>query len=535
MCDGKRTTDLESINRSLKREIGERKKLEEALQKQTDYLREKVKELKCLFKVSRLVADPDVPAEKVFRDTVDILQDAWQVPETTRTRLTIYGRQYAVPRWEASETMIGSDIQVGKKTVGRLEISYTAYRGSSLEKHILMDEKELLITVALLLSDFVQREHNIQQLRKSEKRYKTLVENLPQRVFHKDTNSVYISCNENYAEEHGVSRQEIEGKNDYDFYPEELAAKYQAEDKEVIATGEIAHIEEEFHMKGERRVVQTIKTPVKNCDGKVTGILGIHWDITDRKKTEEELHEYKEHLEEMVHERTAELEQFVFVASHDLQEPLRKIQAFGDRLVHRTESKLDQKGTFYIERMMCNASNMRQLLDDLLLYSRVIKKMSTFKEIDMNAMVADIILELGMEDNQKKRTFSIQELPFMWGDQWRIRELVLNLVTNALKFVHPDRAPKIVIEGKCVEDKWVDFSVKDNGIGFEQRYVGRIFKPFQRLHTRTEYEGTGMGLCIGKKIVEQHGGTILVKSTPGSGSTFTVRLPAFKKGTGWQL
>lgn len=250
-------------------------------------------------------------------------------------------------------------------------------------------------------------------------------------------------------------------------------------------------------------------------------------EYVQRKLKEEEINGYKGHLEEMVRLRTAELEQFVFVASHDLQEPLRKIQAFCDRLICRTASSLDEKGAFYMERIIHNAGVMRHLLDDLTLYAQVIKKVRTFKRINPRNLFQRIISDAATLVSEKQAVFHLRELPALWGDEWRIRELFRNIISNALKFSKEDVPPNVRIEALPVDENFVDIVVADNGIGFDERYAARIFKPFQRLHCKDEYHGTGMGLSVCKKIVEQHGGVISVRSTPGEGSSFSLRLPLY--------
>lgn len=253
-------------------------------------------------------------------------------------------------------------------------------------------------------------------------------------------------------------------------------------------------------------------------------------------------------LEGRVEERTAdlasaneslrrsnrELEQFASVASHDLQEPLRKIQAFGDRLQTRCVHELGEQGTDYLARMLASAGRMRSLIDALLTFSRVTTKAQPFVEVDLAATTEDVVSDLENQVQRGGGRIEVGEMPRLEADPLQMRQLMQNLIGNGLKFARPDTPPVVRVESRMLEATGgngeeaiprCEISVSDNGIGFEEVYLDRIFELFQRLHGRQEYEGTGMGLAIVRKIVERHGGTITAKSTPGNGATFLVTLP----------
>jgi signal transduction histidine kinase len=269
-------------------------------------------------------------------------------------------------------------------------------------------------------------------------------------------------------------------------------------------------------------------------------------EITGHMQAEEELRKIRDHLEELVETRTTELakanqelkayseklerineelKEFAFVASHDLQEPLRKIQTFCDMARTRCASSLDGAAQQYLDRILSSASRMRQLLRDLLQFSRVARKPEPFKETDLYKIVreaADVfekdILETGC-------SVRIENMPRIEADETQMLQLFQNLIGNALKYRRGCESPLIKIHGKTDLQGFCEIYVRDNGIGFQQQFDKLIFKPFQRLHNRGEYEGTGMGLAICRKIVELHGGSIGVESEPGKGSTFVIRLP----------
>ena len=222
-----------------------------------------------------------------------------------------------------------------------------------------------------------------------------------------------------------------------------------------------------------------------------------------------------------------ELEQFAYVASHDLQEPLRKIQAFGDRLKTKCAPQLGADGQDYVERMLASATRMRQLINDLLAYSRLTSKPRAFTPVNLSAIAAGAISDLEIRIQQTGAQIEIGPLPTIDADPVQMRQLFLNLLSNALKFARPGITPLVGIQSELSSgDRPVcQLQFRDNGIGFDVKYLDRIFQVFQRLHGRGDYEGTGVGLAICHKIVLLHGGEITARSTPGEGAMFIVSLP----------
>ena len=258
-------------------------------------------------------------------------------------------------------------------------------------------------------------------------------------------------------------------------------------------------------------------------------------EITDRKQAQTTLQAYTVKLEKS----NQDLQDFAFVASHDLQEPLRKIQAFGDRLQSKFGDKLGDQGKDFLNRMQSAAKRMQVLIEDLLSLSRVTSKAQPFASVDLANVVAGVLsdLETRIERTQGQVTISGKlsngelsngELPTIKADSSQLRQLFQNLIGNALKFHQPGIPPEVVISAQIMSNGYCEIRVADNGIGFEEKYLDRIFTVFQRLHTRTEYEGTGIGLAICRKIVEGHNGTITATSTPGKGSTFIILLPSYQ-------
>ncbi|MEW6667568.1 MAG: MASE3 domain-containing protein [Thermodesulfobacteriota bacterium] len=245
-------------------------------------------------------------------------------------------------------------------------------------------------------------------------------------------------------------------------------------------------------------------------------------EIEERQRAEERLRTYATRLEQS----NRDLEDFAHVASHDLQEPLRKIQTFSDLLAGEGPEPLDDKARGYLVRMQRSAERMQSLVQDLLRYSRVASKAEPFTRFPLSNAAKEAVTDLAVPRGETGARIEIDDLPEVEADSVQMRQLFQNLIGNALKYCGK-RKPLVKVRGtSSPSDPVVEIHVQDNGIGFGEEYLEKIFKPFQRLHGKTSpYEGTGMGLAICRRIVERHGGSITARSRPGEGSTFIVRLP----------
>jgi signal transduction histidine kinase len=239
-----------------------------------------------------------------------------------------------------------------------------------------------------------------------------------------------------------------------------------------------------------------------------------------RRQAEEELARKAEELARS----NAELEQFAYIASHDLQEPLRMVASYTQLLGERYRGKLDENADKYIGYASEGAIRMQTLIQDLLAFSRVGRKNSTSRRVDCDAEMAEVMMSMDLAMRESGARVTYAALPVVWADRSRMAQLFQNLIGNAIKFRGKD-APEISVQAEKVGSQWL-FSVSDNGIGIEPQYAENIFVVFRRLHTRAEYPGNGIGLAICKKIVEHHGGKIWVESERGHGSTFKFTLPS---------
>lgn len=278
---------------------------------------------------------------------------------------------------------------------------------------------------------------------------------------------------------------------------------------------------------GEQIAVESRWALKLDKNGNPSGFLEINRNVTFRKRAEEALKSNMARLELI----NSELQEFAFVASHDLQEPLRKIQTFCDLAIKRCSSPLDPVSRDYLDRVMNSAARMRQLLEGLLQFSRVATRQEPFRKLDIGKIAREAAGVFEQQIRETTAIIEIDKLPGMEVDATQMLRLFQNLIGNALKF-RGELSPVIKVYARCDGQDSCDIFVEDNGIGFDMQYAERIFKPFQRLHGRKEYEGTGMGLAICRKIAERHGGNIRAESEPGKGSRFIVRLPLKQEDPG---
>jgi PAS domain S-box-containing protein len=298
-------------------------------------------------------------------------------------------------------------------------------------------------------------------------------------------------------------------------------------------------LSEDFFIRpdGSMYPVMIMSSPVIQ-DGNVVGIVEEIRDITKEKQAEREILELNKALEGRVLTRTEqltvankelkrsneELQDFAYVASHDLQEPLRKIAAFSNLLEEDYGDILPEQAHRYLAGLQRSSGRMRTLINDLLTYSRVTTQAQPFQTIDIRKVAREVLEDLQSRVDESHAKVSIGKLSRIQADPLQLRLLLQNLISNSLKYTRPGVPPVIHISS-TIEDDWCVLSVEDNGIGFDVQYLDRIFTIFQRLHGKNQYEGTGVGLAIVKKIVDRHGGSIAARSIQGEGATFVIKLP----------
>jgi len=390
--------------------------------------------------------------------------------------------------------------------------------------------------VVFILRDIAARRRAEEALAEEHNLLRSVIDAMPEHVFVKDVQGRYVLDNVAHRQFIGANRlREIEGKKSDDFLPLDLAQQFMTDDEKVLRNGtRVLNREEQIiDRHGNICWLSTTKVPLRDVDGNCIGLVGVSSDISIRKRAEERLRLTAEQLRRSNYE----LEQFASVASHDLQEPLRKIQAFGDRLQRKCGEAVGEEGRDYLGRMQDAARRMQTLLHDLLTLSRVTSQARPFEQVNLGGIVHEVVGDLEVRIEQSSAKIEVGNLPTIDADPAQMRQLFQNLISNAMKFQRHGSAPEVFISAKIREmteeqlpgasagDEICQIMVQDNGIGFDEKYLDRIFTVFQRLHSRSEYEGTGIGLAVCRKILDRHGGIISAKSAEGQGATFIVTLP----------
>ncbi|MBK8812478.1 MAG: PAS domain S-box protein [Acidobacteria bacterium] len=332
----------------------------------------------------------------------------------------------------------------------------------------------------------------------------------------------------------GYEPDELVGSNPLDLvHPDDGAARTAIFEALLAGEGNVVSKEFRFrHKNGSWRTLETVNTFFVDALSNEPAILVNSRDVTKRNEDEQRLRSYNARLERS----NRELQDFAYVASHDLQEPLRKVQAFGDRLSQKYSASLTDEGADYIRRMRQASLRMQTLINDLLTFSRVTTKARPFTPTDLNSVVGNVLSDLEIRIDELKARVEIGDLPRIEADELQMHQLFQNLIGNALKFHQKDVLPVVRVHAEEAPDpnpatNLADavpacrIVVEDNGIGFDEKYLDRIFTVFQRLHGRGEYEGSGVGLAVCRKIVERHNGDVTASSSPGKGAKFIITLP----------
>ncbi len=453
----------------------------------------------------------------------------------------------AVNRWSEMEASVQSKGSVQniifQKTTRDVERYFSV--SASILQLVINEERGVIVSI---WRDITKQMQAKQKLRDSEETLRKLNMELEQRVEQRileikqayseldqifntvlpmyvvDKNYAIIKINDTLTSLLQINKNELIGKKCYEIWKGPFCNTPDCSLKQILAGKDKCEYEADKKLRDGRMISYIANViPYRNLNGEVIGVIKSIIIITEHKKAEEEL---KATLKELKRSN-AELEQFAYVASHDLQEPLRMVASFTQLLQNRYQDKLDDDANDFINYAVDGAIRMQNLISDLLIFSRVGIRGKLFKTTDMNTVLEAVINTFRQKIKETNTKITYKSLPVILADESLMIQLLQNLISNAIKF-RSEEPPCIHVSGEIKADKWI-FSVSDNGIGMESKYFDRVFVIFQRLHKKDEYEGTGIGLAVCKKIIQRHGGKIWVESKLGKGSTFYFSIPKKKR------
>ncbi len=423
---------------------------------------------------------------------------------------------------------------------------------------VLIGDKQLIYSIIQDISEIKKTED---ALRAQEEIFRHFMEHSPVYVFFKDKNIRSVKLSKNYEQMLNKPLDELLGKSMDDLFPSDLAKAMIADDQKILAEGKAITVDEDFN----GRHYTTIKFPFV-IDGKQQYLAGYTIDVTERRKAEEELIELKNKLETKVEDRTKELneqiqkldksqkamvnmvedlnnltaklqeeqrkllisnrelEAFTYSVSHDLRAPLRHINGYVDLLNEKFRADLPEKAQYYLSTVTDATRQMGTLIDDLLQLSRMGRQEVRKTKIEMNALVKEVLERIKQDIEKREITWKVQELPQVPGDYPLLKQVWVNLLDNAVKYTRNTKKAEISICFKEDEKDFI-FYIRDNGVGFNMKYAHKLFGVFQRLHSQTEFKGTGIGLANVQRIIHKHNGRVWAEAESGKGAVFYFSLP----------
>jgi PAS domain S-box-containing protein len=368
------------------------------------------------------------------------------------------------------------------------------------------------------------------ELEESRKFFQTVFENMPNMVFIKDARDLrYIAFNTAAELMANVSRDKVIGKTDFDLFPIEQAEALVQNEREIIENRVTVDIpQERLRIRAhDERIMHTRKTVITAADGTPLYLLGISEDVTQRAESERRIQNLNDELKlhsQALEAVNKELESFCYSVSHDLRAPLRAVNSYALMLEEDYAPQLNDEAKRFIRTIRDGANRMGRLIEDLLAFSRLGRTQLKSERLDASAAVARAVREVMESHEGKPPELAVHELPPAHGDPALMHQVWTNLIGNAVKYSSRVSMPRVEIGG-CTNGAEVVYYVKDNGAGFDMRYIHKLFGVFQRLHGQEEFPGTGVGLAIVHRVITRHGGRVWAESEPGKGATFSFTLP----------
>ena len=506
-----RTAELSSANKTLEEEIIGRSLIQKTLEK-------RIKELNCLFGLSKLVEQPEISLEQIFQEMPELIRKAYRYPDVTCVRITFDGIQYKTDNFEKSESSQHAQIKIHGDKAGDIEVYYPGEKAENGQSPFLKEESDLLDAVAKHLGSVAEHKKIGEKLQL----FRNLIERSNDCIFVIEPESGrFLDMNQRLCGSLGYRREELLDMTLKDIDESMLGeSSWQKCTKKLKLKGDLI-IQGEYKRKdGTTFFAETSLRFVSQEKGEY--IIAIARDITEHKEAEEKQAELLEKVESI----NQELKDFAHIVSHDLKAPLRGVSTLANWISTDYADKLGEDGRKQIGLLSGRVDRMHNLIDGVLEYSRVGREKEKQVQVNLNELVPEIIDVIAPPENI---TITIEnELPVVEYQVTRIMQVFQNLLSNAVKYMDK---PKGRVKVGCVEeDGFWKFSVADNGPGIEEKHFERIFQMFQTLSPRDEFESTGVGLTVVKKIVELYGGKIWVESKPGEGSTFFFTLPKQEMG-----
>jgi len=412
---------------------------------------------------------------------------------------------------------------------------------AELERRVEERTAELVQANARLTEEIAERKRTEEALRESEGRYRLLAENATDIIFTMGLDLRFTYISPSVTRILGYTIEEAMANTlDQVLMPASLERTIQVFTEELAIEASKSKqlwrprtLElEQICKDGSTIWTETTLAPLRDSESQAVGVIGITRDITERKRAEGEIHRLNQELEQRVRDRTfqlettnKELEAFAYSVSHDLRAPVRHIDGFIEMLQSRSKTTLDDQSQHYMEVIADSARKMGSLIDDILSFSRMGRNEMSKSQVDLDELIQDVIQELGPETEGRDIQWKISPLPLVTADRAMLRVVLVNLISNALKFTRPRKNAQIEIGYEKKDETEVVIFVRDNGVGFDMNYADKLFGVFQRLHRQEDFEGTGIGLANVRRIISRHGGRTWVEGEMDHGATFYFSLP----------